>query len=107
MNIQTLFQTEAERKEAQAHFISLKENDDWKFLIEKVLKAWIEEFTENILNPDFEWKGDELKEAKYNRKHWIELSKLPEQLLQTLVEPVKEEERTDDPYPKTIKDLKR
>jgi len=107
MNIQTLFQTESERKEAQAHFVSLKENDDWKFLIEKVLKALIEEFTENILNPDFEWKGDELKEAKYNRKHWIELSKLPEQLLQTLVEPVKEEERTDDPYAKNIKEISR
>jgi hypothetical protein len=105
MNIQSIFTTEAERKEAEAHFISLRQSDDWKFMIDRVLKVWIDEFTENILNPDYQWKEDELKEAKYNRKHWIELSKLPEQLLATLVEPVPEKQKSDDPYFNTVKEL--
>jgi hypothetical protein len=105
MNIQSLFQTEAERKEAQAHFISLKENDDWKFLCEKVIQAYVDDITNNILDRDYEWKGAEENEAKRIREHWIVLRKLPEELLKTLIE-LKEEEISDDPY-KTLKDIKR
>jgi len=103
MNIQSLFQTEAERKEARSHFISLKENDDWKFLCDNVIQAYINDITNNILDRDYEWKGTEENEAKRIREHWILLKKLPEELLKTLIEPKEEEETNEDPYFKKLK----
>lgn len=99
MILSKLFITDAERLEAKAHFLSLKENDDWKFLVEKVIKVYKDELTEKLLSPETIWKyPEEQQEAKRLREHWIILSELPDELLKTLIEPKKDEEESDDPY---------
>jgi hypothetical protein len=105
MNIQSIFTTQAERLEAQAHFLSLKENPDWKFLCDKVIQVYIDDITKNILDRDYVWEGTEEQEAKRIREHWILLKELPVKLLETLAEPKKEEEKSDDPYFKNGKEL--
>jgi hypothetical protein len=107
MNIQSLFQTEAERKEAQEQLLSLKEYPAWQFLCEKVIKTYIDDITANILNRDYIWEGTEENEAKRIREHWILLKELPEKILATLVEEPKKEPVSDDPYAKTLKELNR
>jgi hypothetical protein len=107
MNLAKLFTSEKEILEAKEHFQSLRENNDWKFLVDNVISIYIKELTEKLLSPETKWDyPQEEQEAKRLREHWIILSELPEELLKSLVEPVKEEEKSDDPY-KTIKDLKR
>ena len=98
MNLSKLFITDAESLEAKAHFISLRESDDWKFLCEKAITVYIKELTEKLLNPETVWKPQEEQEAKRLREHWIILSELPDELLKTLIEPKKDEEESDDPY---------
>ena len=105
MNINKLFSTEERRNEAMEHFRGLKDNPDWLFLVEKLIKADIEEITNEILDPDKVWKDGEEKEQKRMRAYWIILSQLPEKLIEALSENQPDIFFEVDPYFTRAEDL--
>ena len=82
MNLNKIFSTESAKNEAIEHFRGLKDDPDWLFLVEKMIKADIEEISEEILDPNKEWKAGEEREKKKIRAYWIILSQLPEKLIE-------------------------
>ena len=106
MNLNILFPDEESKNEAIEHFRGLKDDPDWIFLVEKLIKADIEEITDEILDPVKEWKPGEEREKKRTRAYWIILSQLPEKLIEAL-----SEDEPDifmpDPYFTSIEEIKK
>jgi len=106
MQLSKIFTTQEQRNEAIEHFRGLKDDPDWIFLVEKLIKADIEDITEEILDPTKEWKEGEEGDAKRQRAYWIILSELPEKIIEALSEQRDDIFIENDPYPKTIKEIK-
>ena len=105
MNLGKIFESEESRNEALEHFRALKDNEDWVFLSEKLVKADIEEITNEILDPDKVWKEGEEREQKRIRAYWIILSELPEKLIKALISNEPDIFADPDPYYKDIKEI--
>jgi hypothetical protein len=105
MNLTKIFPDKKSRNEAIEHFISLKDNPDWIFLREKLINADIEDLSNKIFNPNYEWKEGEERESKRIRAYWIILSHLPEELIKSLMEKKPDIFENYDPYFKNIKEL--
>jgi len=98
MNLQHIFSTDEQRAEAIEHFRGLKGDENWLFLVEKLIKADIEEISDEILDPMKEWKPGEEQDAKRRRAYWIILSQLPEKLIDALSEKRDDILIENDPY---------
>ena len=98
MQLDKIFSTEASKGEAIEHFRALKDNPDWLFLVEKLIKADIEDITEKILDPTKEWKPGEEGDSKRQRAYWIILSELPDKLIEALVAKKDDIFEDQDPY---------
>jgi hypothetical protein len=105
MHLDTLFPTEASKNEALEHFKGLKDNPDWLFLVEKLIKADIIDISEKILDPTKEWKPGEEGDAKRQRAYWIILSELPDKLIQALTSKQDDIFTEQDPYFKSTKEI--
>jgi len=105
MQLDKLFTTEEAKNEALDHFRSLKDNPDWVFLSEKLIKTDIEEITNEILDPKKEWKEGEEKEQKRIRAYWIILSQLPDKLIEALTTNQPDIFIDSDPYYKDVKEI--
>jgi hypothetical protein len=105
MDIYKIFSTEKERNEAVEHFNNLKSNQDWIFLVEKLIKSDIEDITNEILDPTKEWKPGEEGDSKRQRAYWIILSELPDKLIQALVTKQEDIFEDQDPYFKNTKEI--
>ena len=106
MNLLRIFPDEKAKNEAIEHFKGLMDNPDWIFLVEKLIQADISDLTEKLLDPAYEWKEGEEREAKRMRAYWIILSQLPEELIRALTENQSDIFTTYDPYYSSIKDIK-
>jgi hypothetical protein len=105
MNLGKIFSNKSQQNEAIEHFRGLKDNPDWVFLVEKLIKADIEELTAEILDPDKEWSEAEQREKKRIRAYWVILSQLPEKLIEALSEQRDDIMFDGDPYFKEAKDI--
>jgi len=105
MRLNALFPTDESRAEAMEHFQSLKGNESWLFLVEKLIKTDIEKISEEILDPSKEWKPGEEQDAKRRRAYWIILSQLPEKLIEALSEKRDDILVESDPYYKSCKEI--
>lgn len=105
MQLDKLFQNESAKNEALEHFRALKDDPDWLFLVEKLIKTDIEEITNEILDPTKEWKEGEEREQKRIRAYWIILSQLPEKLIEALTTNQPDIFIEMDPYFKNIKEV--
>jgi len=105
MNLSQTFPDDASRNEAIEHFRALKDDPDWLFLVEKLIKPDIEEISEKILDPKTEWKPGEEGDAKRQRAYWIILSQLPEKLIEALSEKQDDIFVNADPYFTSIKEI--
>ena len=74
-------------------------------MVEKLIKADINDITEKILDPTKEWNEGEEGDAKRQRAYWIILSELPDKLIQALT--TKQEDIFDnqDPYFVSTKEI--
>jgi len=106
MNLGKTFSTESLRNEAIEHFRSLKDNPDWIFLVEKLIKQDIEEISEEILDSAKEWKEGEEREKKRIRVYWIILSQLPEKLIEALSTKQDDVFIDSDPYFKNMDEIR-
>lgn len=105
MKLDKIFPDEESKNEAIEHFKSLKDNIDWVFLVEKLIKYDIEDITNDILSPDKEWKEGEEKEQKRIRAYWIILSELPDELIKALSSNHNDIFQDSDPYYKDVKQM--
>ena len=105
MQLDTIFPSEASKNEALEHFKGLKDNPDWLFLVQKLIKADIEDISEKILDPTKEWKIGEEGDAKRQRAYWIILSELPDKLIQALVTKQEDIFEDQDPYYKSTAEI--
>lgn len=105
MNLDKIFPNEGAKNEALEHFKSLKDDPDWLFLVEKLIKTDIEEITNEILDPNKTWKEGEEKEQKRIRAYWIILSQLPEKLIEALTTNQPDVFIEADPYYKNTKEI--
>ena len=107
MNLGKIFTNDSQRNEAIEHFRGLKDNSDWLFLVEKLIKVDIEEISEEILDPNREWKDGEEREKKKIRAYWIILSQLPEKLIEALSLKQDDIFVDVDPYFKNIDEIRK
>ena len=107
MNLSNIFPNESDRNEAIERFRSLKDNPDWIFLVEKLIKWDIEDLTQKLLDPKTDWKEGEEKEMKRIRSYWIILSQLPEELIKALSSNSNDFLIEYDLYFKNIKEIKK
>lgn len=105
MNLDKIFSTEELKNEALEHFRSLKDDPDWVFLVEKLIKTDIEEISNEILDPTKVWKDGEEREQKRIRAYWIILSQLPEKLIEALTTNQPDILIESDPYYKNVKEI--
>ena len=105
MILDKLFPNENLKNEALEHFKSLKDDPDWVFLVEKLIKTDIEEITNEILDPTKEWKEGEEREQKRIRAYWIILSQLPEKLIEALATNQPDIFIDTDPYYRNMKEM--
>ena len=106
MNLDTIFPSDEAKNEAMEHFRVLKDNPDWVFLVEKLIKTDIEDISERILDPKTTWKEGEEGDAKRQRAYWIILSELPENLINALMTKKEDVFTDNDPYYKNTEEMK-
>lgn len=107
MNLQKIFPTEKSRNEAVENFTRLKDNQDWVFLVDKIIKTDIEDLSQRLLDPKENWKPGEQKHWKRIRAYWIILSQLPEKLVEALKENEPDVFLELDPYFRTVKEIEK
>ena len=79
-----IFPTKKEKNEAIDSLKRLKDNKDWQFLIEKIVKPEIKQIENEVLTGFNETRKDE--RLKIRRTDLIVLSQLPERVVEALSE---------------------
>ena len=105
MILSNLFPTEKNKNEAIARMRSLKENPNWRFLVERIINPDIEDVSRRILDGDFK-DIEEEKTLRKERAYWIILTKTPEKVIETLKSEKKETENFD-PFYKNVKEFRK
>jgi len=105
MILDKLFPSQKDKNEAIEKLSALKDDPNWQFMRDYIVKSDIDELTETILGTYFEdLKVERFLKAK--RDLMIILSQLPDKIVEAL-EKGEDAIPDFDPYPKTIEDLKR
>lgn len=105
MNLNNLFPSEKEKNEAVSQLTSLRDNPNWKFLVDVILATDIRDIEKHILGTYFD-NPEEEKDLKKVRNYYIMLSQLPEKLIGAL-QTGKDTILDFDPYYKKADEIKK